>query len=189
MINKAVFLDRDGTINIDFGYVKSPNEVQLFENVGKALNILQNELGFKLIVISNQSGVSRGYMTVKDVDEVNKKVNDFLRNDKVSIDAFYYCPFHPEIDGEKLAKARKPSPEMVLNAARDFNIDLSKSYFIGDMLSDMECANNAGVAKSIFVKTSKHDEFPNIKKRPELKIDYIAESLFEAANYIKLNTL
>ncbi len=95
MNNAAVFLDRDGTLNEDPGYLGDPEKVILFPDTGKALSLLKNELKFKLVVISNQSGVARGLITSGDVEKINKKINFLLQSYNVSIDAFYYCPYHP----------------------------------------------------------------------------------------------
>ncbi len=96
MPNHAVFLDRDGTLNEDPGYISDPEKVVLFPDTGDALALLK-KYGFLLIVISNQSGIARGLMTSKDVDAVNDKINNLLSEYKIKIDAFYYCPAHPEL--------------------------------------------------------------------------------------------
>src|SRR4030067_2782006 len=157
MASYAVFLDRDGTINEDPGYLGEPDKVKLFPDTGEALSILKNKLNFKLIVISNQSGIARGLITKGNVKAVNRKVNELLSNYNVKIDAFYYCPYHPEFNTEEECSCRKPSPEMVLKAADDLKIYLSKSFLIGDAVSDIECGINAGV-KTILVRTGYGNE-------------------------------
>lgn len=184
MKNKAIFLDRDGTLNIDYGYVKSPSEIVLFDGVPEALKKLK-EHGFILIVVTNQSGVVRGLMTENDVIKVNEHINNILKEKvNIQIDKFYYCPYHPDYSPIELSDCRKPSPKMVLKAVEEFNIDLSKSYFIGDTISDMQCANNAAVYKAIMVKTSKNSEHEKLKSVTNLKVDFIANNFVEATDFI-----
>ena len=101
MTGCAVFLDRDGTLNDDPGYLGNPDKVKLFPDTGKALSILKNKLNFRLIVISNQSGIVRKLITKENVEAVNKRINELLADHDVRIDAFYYCPFHPEFNSEE----------------------------------------------------------------------------------------
>jgi len=185
MGESAVFLDRDGTINIDYGYVSKAEQVELFPQTGEALSFLKNQLGLKLIVISNQSGIARGMMTHEDVALVNKRIDELLKVYNVKIDDYFYCPYHPEFDNSELCKCRKPSPLMIYKAAEKHKINIKTSYLIGDMISDIECGKSAGVKKNIFVKTSKHKEYDKLVKRNDIVCDYIAENLPEAVNFIK----
>ena len=164
MKQRAVFLDRDGTINDDPGYLGNPEIVKLLPGAGAALAKLKNELNFKLIVVSNQSGIARGLITEEDVNAVNNKINELLKPFNTGIDKFYYCPFHPEFSTEEECKCRKPSPDMVLKAIVDFSIDPDVSYLIGDSLSDIQCGITAGV-KTILVKTGYgNDQISALKK-------------------------
>ncbi len=184
MLNNAVFLDRDGTLNEDPGYLGDPEKVKLFSGVGEALSILKNKLGFRLIVISNQSGVARGLISKEMVESVNERINELLAQFKVSIDAFYYCTTHPDYNSEEESRCRKPSPEMVLQAAKDLKIDLSRSYFVGDTVSDIECGLNAGL-KTILVKTGYGKEsFSNLKKRNKFPT-FVAQNLSEVSSIIE----
>ena len=154
MPNNAIFLDRDGTINDDPGYLGEPNKVVLLPGAGEGLSILKKRYNFKLIVISNQSGIVRGILTNEMVKNINNKINELLEKFNVQIDDFYYCPYHPEFSSEEECRCRKPSPMLIKVAAVEHNIDLSKSYFIGDMVTDIECGKNAGlktISRSIFV--------------------------------------
>jgi len=160
----AVFLDRDGTLNEDPGYLGDPNLVKLLPGTGEALSLLKNELGFKLIVVSNQSGISRGLLNKEMVDAVNSRINKLLNYYNVSIDAFYYCPYHPDFSTSDQVNCRKPSPEMIFQAERDFNINLKGSYFVGDSVSDIECGINAGL-KTILVKTGNGEESFSVLKK------------------------
>jgi len=183
MANFALFLDRDGTINEDPGYLKDTNQVKLFPGTGKALSILKNKLNFKLIVISNQSGIARGLLTKEDVESINTKINDLLSVDNVYIDAFYYCPYHPEFNREDECACRKPSPKLVFEAAKDFQIDLGKSYFAGDTSSDIECGINAGL-KTILVKTGYGKESFSILQKENKFPSFVAENISEACIFI-----
>ncbi len=184
MPNYAVFLDRDGTINIDTGYMGNPDEIKLFPETGEALAELKNKKKFKLIVISNQSGISRGILTREMVDSVNIKINELLKGYNVSIDAFYYCPFHPNFSSKEDCKCRKPSPELVFKAAKDFNIDLSGSFFVGDKDSDIECGINAGL-KTFLVKTGYGEESIYLLKKQNKFPSFVARDLKEVCEIIK----
>jgi D,D-heptose 1,7-bisphosphate phosphatase len=182
MPNHAIFLDRDGTLNEDPGYLSNPEMVILFPGTGKALALLK-KYGFLLIVISNQSGIARGMMTAADVDAVNEKINFLLSNDKVKIDAFYYCPDHPDYNNGEECDCRKPSPKLVFEAAKEFNIDLEKSYFIGDSLSDIQCGKNAGL-KTILVRTGKGEESFSILHKENNFPTFVADNLINACTFI-----
>jgi D,D-heptose 1,7-bisphosphate phosphatase len=184
MPNYAVFLDRDGTINIDTGYMGNPDEIQLIPGSGEALSELKNKRNFKLIVISNQSGISRGILTQEMVDSVNAKINELLKKYGVSIDAFYYCPAHPDFSSKEECWCRKPSPELVFQAAKDFQIDLSGSYFVGDKDSDIECGMNAGL-KTILVKTGYGLESISLLKKQNKFPSFVAHNLKEVCEIIK----
>ncbi len=183
MPNIAVFLDRDGTINEDPGYLGEPSNVKLFPGAAKALSELKVKLNCKLIVISNQSGVARGLITKQMVDEVNNKINELLLEKDTSIDAFYYCPYHPDYNNEEECECRKPSPKLVFDAAKEFQIDLSKSYFIGDTISDIQCGFNAGM-KSILVKTGYGTESFSILQKQNKIPTFVAENLDQACRFI-----
>src|SRR5437870_10233698 len=141
----AVFLDRDGTIMRDVDYCGDPNDVDLLPGVPQALRQLKSS-GYKLIVITNQSGIGRRLFSEQQYRTVEAELEQ--RIGEGVIDATYFCPHLPK-DG---CKCRKPSPEMILNAARDHDVDLGRSFFIGDKMSDIECGRNAGV-KTILVRT------------------------------------
>jgi D-glycero-D-manno-heptose 1,7-bisphosphate phosphatase len=184
MPRRAVFLDRDGTLNEDPGYIGEPEKVKLYPNTGETLSLLKNDLNFSLIVISNQSGIGRGLITRENVDAVNRKVNGLLKQFDVEIDAFYYCPYHPDYNTPEECTCRKPSPEMVLKAAKDFNIDLKDSYLIGDAVSDIECGINSGV-KTILVKTGYGKEsFYTLQKLNKIPT-FVAENILEAGCFIQ----
>jgi D,D-heptose 1,7-bisphosphate phosphatase len=182
MSNHAVFLDRDGTLNEDPGYISNPEQVVLYPETGEALSLLK-KYGFLLIIISNQSGIARGLMTNKDVDAVNDKINSLLAEFKVKVDAFYYCPAHPDYSSEEECDCRKPSPKLVFEAAKEFNVDLNKSYFIGDTVADIQCGKNAGL-KTILVRTGKWEESFSILQKENNFPTFVANDLLNATNFI-----
>ncbi len=141
----AIFLDRDGTLMRDVDYCGDPRYVEVFPGVPQALRRLK-EAGFKLVVITNQSGIGRGYFTEAQYREVESELARQIGN--TMIDATYFCPDQP---GTK-SRRRKPSPEMVLEAARDLDLDLPRSLFIGDKAIDIECGHKAGIG-TILVQT------------------------------------
>ena len=147
-MNRAVFLDRDGTIIEDKDYLSDPGQVMLFPGAAEALKRLQ-DAGFKLFIVSNQSGVGRGYFTMADVARVNQRLAELLAKHGVHIEKIYVAPEAPD----QPSRGRKPSPEFLFDARDEFGIDLAQSYMIGDKLSDLECGWNAGVKKSILVRT------------------------------------
>lgn len=143
--SRAVFVDRDGTIIHDADYCSSAEQVQVFDGAAAALRQLK-QAGFKIIVITNQSGIGRGFFTENEYRAVETEVSRQLGNGL--IDATYFCPDAPG----KPSKCRKPAPGMVLQAAGDHNVDLSRSFLIGDKEIDVECAHNAGT-RAIRVRT------------------------------------
>jgi len=143
--SRAVFIDRDGTIMHDADYCSDPKQVQILEGAAAALSRLK-KAGYKIIVITNQSGIGRGFFTEKQYRAVEAEVARQLGDNLV--DATYFCPDPP---GQP-SKCRKPAPGMVLQAARDHDVDLGRSFLIGDKEIDVECAHNAGV-RAIRVRT------------------------------------
>lgn len=180
---RAVFLDRDGTLNEDPGYLGDADKVVLLPGVVEALNILKNRYNFLLIVISNQSGIARGLITESQVEAVNQKISDLLAVQGITIDAFYYCPSHPDFSSEEDSRCRKPSPLMILQAAEEYNIDISKSFMIGDSVSDIQAGINAGV-RAILVKTGLGSESISILQNQDIFPSFVAENITDACKYI-----
>jgi D-glycero-D-manno-heptose 1,7-bisphosphate phosphatase len=164
----AVFLDRDGTLMREVNYCADPKLVEIFPGVSEALVRLKSA-GYKLIVISNQAGIGRGYFTEKEYHAVEAEVARAIR--PATLNATYFCPDHPE----HATARRKPAPGMVLEAQRDHGIDLARSFFIGDKAIDIECGRNAGL-RTILVKTG----YGETHAQP----DWIAEDLAAAAEII-----
>ena len=147
-MDAAVFLDRDGTLIVDKDYLSRPEEVVIFPGVGAALKKLQ-DTGFKLFIVSNQSGVGRGHFTLADVELVNAHLTREFARQGVSFQKVYIAPEAPE----QPSRGRKPSAQFLFDAREEFGLDLANSYLIGDKLSDLECGWNAGVKVCILVRT------------------------------------
>lgn len=174
----AIFLDRDGTIIEEKVYLADPNKVVIFPGVGRALRQLR-EAGFRLFIVTNQSGIGRGYYTLADMEAVNKRVLEQLATDGANFEKVYFAPEAPE----QPSRGRKPSPQFLLDARDEFNVDLARSYMIGDKLLDVECGRNAGVARSLLVRTGYGGELE--KHSPEkLQHATVVNGIPEAAVWI-----
>ncbi len=164
---RAIFLDRDGTLVYPYHYPSRLEHLRLYENIGPELHKLQ-AMGFALIVITNQSGIARGYFTVADLANMHTYLSSELAQWDVRIDAFYYCPHHPHGIISELAircDCRKPQPGMLLQAARDHNLDLAQSWFVGDVLDDIEAGNRAG-CRSILVDLGREKPPASVIRTP-----------------------
>jgi len=182
-MKSAVFFDRDNTLNADPGYLGDPKKVQLFEGVSEGIYKLKNEFNFRIIVISNQSGITRGIITHEQVQLVNNKINQLLEKNNTRIDGFYYCPYHPDFDPIEKTDCRKPSPKMVYLAAQEFDIDLNKSYFVGDMPSDIQCGINAGMKTVLINYENDSEKIISLKKRNKTP-NFITDNFLNACNFI-----
>src|SRR6266536_620269 len=169
-LSPAVFIDRDGTIMQDADYCSDPQQVKIFPRVAEALRRLKSK-GFKVIIITNQSGIGRGFFTVEQYRAVEAEVLRQL-GDGLS-DATYFCP---DVPGQH-SSCRKPAPGMIVEATREHQIDLFGSFLIGDKEIDIECGHNAGV-RTIRVKTGPQSDSTNSKA------DWIAEDLLAASEII-----
>jgi D-glycero-D-manno-heptose 1,7-bisphosphate phosphatase len=171
-MNKAVFLDRDGTVIRDHGYLDNENDVELLDGAGDALQRLV-KAEFKLILVTNQSGIGRGYFTPDIVEAQHQRLAELLIPRNVSFASIQICPHAPDADCD----CRKPSPMLLKQAAAEHDIALSQSFMVGDKPSDVEAGRNAGCAASIM-----------IKGRPDTaNADYIAKNLSDAVDYILNN--
>ena len=183
MTNKAIFLDRDGVIVQDpDGFIHEIEKFKFEKNAPEGLKQLQ-ELSFKLIIITNQPGIGRGIYTHEQYEKFDKYMQEQLKKHGVTIDAVYFCPHHPtKGKGKYLVECdcRKPKPGMILRAAKEHNIDLSKSFTIGDKTGDLKAGRLAGVTP-ILVKTGYGGEDGFKDAVP----DYTAEDLLDAARIIK----
>lgn len=172
---KAIFLDRDGTICEDHGYLSDPKDLRIFPFTSEALRLI-SENNFLVILVTNQSGIARGYFTEDDFERVNQKILEDLSNDGASIDGIYYCPHAPS----DKCHCRKPLSKMIERACRDFNIAVEKSWMIGDKAIDVETGINGG-AKSALVLTGYGKE--EVDKCKD-KADIVADDLLDAVKKI-----
>ena len=175
----TVFLDRDGTLNIDSGYLKSPDDLTVLPGVGAALAKLK-QAGARLIVVTNQSGVGRGYFTSKDLEAIHSKLRLLLAEDGVTLDGLYFCPHHPD----DRCNCRKPARGMVDRALAELHVDLSRAYVVGDSARDVELARQVG-AKGLLVMTgpSGAEALADLTAR-DLSPDHVAEDLSQAVEWI-----
>ena len=183
MSNKAIFLDRDGTLIEDPGYINHPDQVKLLDGVAEALIELKG-MGYKLIVASNQSGVARGIVTEKVLGEIHNRLNQLLTENGTRLDGIYYCPYHPDGAVSKYRKdsdLRKPNPGMLLAAADEMDIDLGRSWAIGNSGRDVEAGLRAG-CKTIRIDVPSHNKQPEFG---EPNPDFKAVNMKEAVNIIK----
>ena len=144
----AVFLDRDGTLIVEKNYLRRPEDVVLLAGAAAGLKRL-GDAGFRLFIVSNQSGVGRGYFTLADVGRVNEHLTRELARAGARLEKIYFAPEAPD----QPSRGRKPSPQFLFDARDEFGLDLARSYMIGDKLIDLECGWNAGLQKSILVRT------------------------------------
>jgi histidinol-phosphate phosphatase family protein len=179
MSDAAIFLDRDGTIMVDKDYLADPNGVELFPNTVAALTLAQR-LGYRLFVISNQSGVARGYMTEAEVQSVNAELEKLLLAEGIELDGLFYCPHHPDISGP--CSCRKPGRGMVDMALADHQIDLVRSFVIGDCKSDIDLAFKIG-ARAVLVTTGYGNEELKLYSDGR-KPDHVAVDILEAVTWI-----
>lgn len=182
---RAIFIDRDGTLNEDIGYVSSPAQLLLYPWAAEAVRLINN-LGFKAIVITNQSGIARGMYTEDDLNKIHSRMFEELAREGARIDAVYYCPHHPEVGDARyrvVCNCRKPQVGMVNAALGEHNIDLASSFVIGDKASDIELARNVG-ASSALVMTGYGRETLAHPDRWPCKPSIIAENLLEAVKQI-----
>lgn len=177
-MHHAVFLDRDGTMIAEKNYLHRPEDVDIFPATRAGLKKL-SAAGFKLIVVSNQSGVGRGYFTMADVDRVNQFLGAELARDGIRLEKFYIAPEKPDAP----SRGRKPSPQFLFDARDEFGVDLAHSYLVGDKLADLECGWNAGVAKSILVRTGYGADLERAEP-DKLKRAVIVDDLNQAAEWI-----
>jgi D-glycero-D-manno-heptose 1,7-bisphosphate phosphatase len=148
MLKRAVFLDRDGTLNIEREYLSDPARLEIFPGAGLALRRLM-DAGFLLFIVTNQSGIGRGYYSLSDMNAVHERLRAELAKDGVRFARIYFAPEAPD----QPSRGRKPSPQFLFDARDEFGLDLSQCYMIGDKLIDLQCGWNAGVKQSVLVRT------------------------------------
>jgi D,D-heptose 1,7-bisphosphate phosphatase len=186
-MNKAVFLDRDGTINEEVNYLSKKEHIKLIPGVREALETFKN-LGFLNIIITNQSGIARGFIKLNDLEEIHSELNTMLRIENVNlIDDIFFCPYHVEGVLEEFRKEsedRKPNTGMIVKAKKKYNLDLSRSFLIGDSFTDMKCAVNSNI-KKILVKTGYGKEALEMCRKEGIELEYVASDILDASVFIK----
>ncbi len=177
-MKRAVFLDRDGTLIEDKDYLHRPEEVVIFQGAGEALKRLQ-DAGFLLVIVTNQSGIGRGYFTTEDCERVHEHLANAFAKSGVSFAKIYIAPEAPN----RPSRGRKPSPQFLFDARDEFGIDLTQSYIVGDKLIDLECGWNAKVKQSILVRTGYGAKFE--KSNPEVaQRAIVADDIRAATDWI-----
>ena len=169
----AVFLDRDGTLMVDADYCHAPSLVEIYPGTARELRRLRDG-GYRLVIVTNQSGIGRGYFTETNYQRVQAEFFRQLGSQDL-IDATYHCPDTPFVDSAR----RKPAPGMILEAARDLDLDLARSFIVGDKADDIACGRHAGLAGGVLVLTGKGRE-----QASKAQADHVAETLTQAADWI-----
>lgn len=186
MKRRAVFIDRDGTISEEVGYVNHPSRYRVFPFAAEAIKLL-NESGWLAVLVTNQAGVARGYFKEDVIAAVHGILSQELERDGARLDAVYYCPHHPSV-GEPPYRAdcdcRKPKPGLITRAASELDIDLAHSWMIGDRYGDVELARNAGVNSALVLTGYGRGEFEYQRDSWQREPDLIAENLLEAVREI-----
>lgn len=188
-MNKAVFFDRDGTINVEAGYIKDLKNLKLIDGAAKGIKKLK-EAGFFIVLVTNQSGPARNYYSEDWVNTLNNTVQKMLNEEGASLDEIYYCPHLPDgivSEYTKNCDCRKPEIGMFLKAKEKLNLDFSKSFMVGDKATDVEAGHNAG-CKSILLKTGYGEKVLSGEYQSIPNADYIAESIIDACEWILQNS-
>ncbi len=185
-MNKIVFLDRDGTVNVEVDYLHKIEDFKFESEADKAIKIF-NDLGYKVIIVTNQSGIARGYYTEEDLEKLHKYMDEQLKILGAKVEKYYYCPHHPKGKIEKYAincNCRKPELGMFIDAIKEFDIDLENSIMVGDKISDLESAIRLGI-KPVLVETG-HGKAEIDKAYFKVEIH---KNLYEFANNLKTKNI
>ena len=186
MKQPAVFIDRDGTISEEVGYVNHPSRFRLFPYAAEAIRIL-NDAGWLAIVITNQAGVARGYFSEDVIHRIHDQLTRDLQNESARVDAIYYCAHHPSV-GEPPYRfdcdCRKPKPGLIQRAAKDFEIDVAASWMVGDRYSDIELARNAGLRSAFVLSGYGRGEWEYQSHAWQQRPDLVCENLLDAVKSI-----
>jgi D-glycero-D-manno-heptose 1,7-bisphosphate phosphatase len=175
----AVFLDRDGTINREVGYLDDPADLYLIPGAAKAIRLL-NEAGIPTIMVSNQAGIGRGYFSVATAEEINEQLVKLLAKHGAHIDAIYYCPHHPS-EG---CDCRKPEAGMLLQAAREYCIDdMRRALVVGDKASDLDAGHRAG-CRTVLVLTGYGELTRETFNDCDFQPDYVSTDLLDAVQWV-----
>ena len=177
-MNRAVFLDRDGTLIAEKNYLHRPEDVEIFMDAFPALEKL-SRAGFKLIIVTNQSGIGRGYFTLADAEKVNAHLAAKFAKQGIHFEKTYIAPEAPD----QPSRGRKPSPQFLFDARDEFKINLAESFMVGDKLIDLECGWNAGVKKSILVRTG-YGAKTETESKSELRDAIVVNTMQGVAEWI-----
>jgi D-glycero-D-manno-heptose 1,7-bisphosphate phosphatase len=182
----AVFMDRDGTIIDELGFLKDPNDLNIIPGAVDAISLI-NRAQMKAVIVTNQSGVARGYFSEETLEKIHQRLKEILMKKGAYIDAIYYCPHHPEEghpEYRKRCNCRKPYSGMLDLAAKDLSVDLEHSYVVGDKIIDIKLAHRVG-AKGVLVLTGYGKvEVELLDDALKLRPHYIAKDILEAVNWI-----
>jgi len=183
----AIFLDRDGTINEEMGYINHPDRFIIFPFVAEGIKIF-NRLEMPVVVVTNQSGVARGYFKESLVIELHERLMSEMKKQGAKLDAIYFCPHHPKEGQGKYNKdcdCRKPKPGMVLKAAEEFKIDLQKSYMIGDRYKDILFAKNLNLKSALVLTGYGRGEYTFDRETWDFQPDFLGDNLLDVAQQIR----
>lgn len=177
MGNKAMFIDRDGTINVNVEYLDNPDDFKMYPGVAEGIKLLKDN-GFKIIVVTNQSGIARGYFSEETLEKIHERMKNEFSKKGTSIDAIYYCPHHPD-DG---CNCRKPNSGLFEKAVKDLKIDVKRSFIIGDRMLDVEAGYKIG-CKTVLVPENKEKVEKEIKES-KIKPDYVCNDFYSGVKWI-----
>lgn len=179
--SRAIFLDRDGTINVERGYLLHPADIELNPTAGEAMRIL-NELNILTIVITNQAAIDKRLLSLEQFEIISDKLWEDLSAVGAHFDALYYCPHSPEITPD--CHCRKPKPGLILQAAKDFNIDLPSSFMIGDKLTDIEAGHASGCKTILLLSGHGEKAYKDLENYEGTHPDFICRNLGEAVAWL-----
>jgi D-glycero-D-manno-heptose 1,7-bisphosphate phosphatase len=185
-VHRAIFMDRDGTLNEEVGYITDPAQFRLFDFAADAVRRV-NEAGWRAIVLTNQSGIARGYFTEEFLRGIHRSMEETLRLQDARLDAIYYCAHHPEFGAAPFRRdcaCRKPKPGLIEQAVKDFALDPTECFVIGDRYRDVEMGHSAR-ARSVMVMTGHgRDEYEAESGRWPRQPEFVAENLLDAVKWI-----
>ncbi|WP_077284870.1 D-glycero-beta-D-manno-heptose 1,7-bisphosphate 7-phosphatase [Cognaticolwellia aestuarii] len=182
-MNKALFLDRDGIINVDHGYVHKIEDFEFVDGIFDLCRLAVSK-GYQIFVITNQAGIARGYYDKVTFETLSNWMVDVFNDQGITVSKVYYCPHHPSKGVNEFVmpcNCRKPEPGMIIQAQQEFSLDLTESIFIGDKPSDMQAASNAGIKTRILIDSRYTNEPHKVQLSDIIKLD----ALNQASNYLK----
>ena len=186
MMNRAIFIDRDGTLNEEVGYIDQPARLRLFPFAAEAVRLI-NTAGWRAILVTNQSGVARGLFSEEQLADLHQHLVAALAHEGARLDAIYYCPHHPtegELPYRQDCDCRKPKPGLLIRAAQDFNLDLAQCFVVGDRYRDIEMAHRTGASGMLVMTGYGRDEYEQERASWPQAPEHVAENLLEAVQWI-----